>query len=303
MINLLEGLRDLKAPLASGLIILFGVWLIYANEIAATKQGESVAGNLLQLANYLGGPATLGLIAFLGYLIGLVLNLHRFYRAFGRFISKAMDRLFELIYKKNHRRILPTEYSYTTLLRLNDYIVSVLKDAKENRGWTLEEITKVANIDSGSSMLADRNSHDPTYDVLLSIYDSEFTSVVGKLRKQITADMDLLAVQLQAEKEKIYEQYDKNKTESDFRTAIVLPTMFVAVVLLLRFASESQTVTYVIIVALMVVTIRLMSSADERLFQANETVLNSLIVGHIKSPKLLVFEQSRLPKPDVGREA
>ncbi|MDQ0032242.1 putative membrane protein [Arthrobacter bambusae] len=76
-INILDGLRDLKAPLSSGLIILFGFWLIFANDIYAAILGDSIAGDLHRLTDFLGGPATLGLLAFVGYLIGLVLSLHR----------------------------------------------------------------------------------------------------------------------------------------------------------------------------------------------------------------------------------
>lgn len=298
MINLLDGLRDLKAPLASGLMVLFGLWLIFANEVASAGPGESIAGNLHRLINYLGGPATLGLIAFLGYLLGLVLNLHLFYRSVQLNTSRLLRALGAAYFKR--KRSIPiseTKYSFTTMIRLNDYIADLLKDAHENRGWTLEEIEQVANVDVRRWLLLDEydvdDDDDPSPDDLISKHQSEFGSSVTRLRREITADMDLLAVQLHAEKEKIYEQYDKNKTESDFRAALIYPLLFVAIILSMRLYNETQDLLHsysVLVIAILIVR-RLAWSADQRLKQANEAVLNSLVVGHIKSPRMMVFEQ------------
>lgn len=131
--------------------------------------------------------------------------------------------------------------------------------------------------------------------------DFNYGQMADKLRREITADIDLLAVQLHAEKDKIYEKYDKNKTESDFRAAVILPIIFVAFILMFRFISESQLeLSLLTLLAAMLVTFRLSAGAHQRLLEANEAVLNSLIVGHIKSATMLVFEQPRLPEPDGG---
>lgn len=74
MLNLLDGVRDLKAPLASGIIILFGLWIAFANSIASAEPGESLPGNLRRLTDYLGAPATLGIVVFAAYFRTLLLE-------------------------------------------------------------------------------------------------------------------------------------------------------------------------------------------------------------------------------------
>lgn len=311
MINLLDGLRDLKAPLASGLIILFGFWLIYANEVSTAGPGQSIAGNIHQLIDFLGGPATLGLVAFLAYVIGLVLSLHHPTRRLIRILAKIprgelrgvmlWDELLGLFSFKAPTHYRFREYSTATQSRLDDYIERILVDAVEKNGWTHKDIVQniSPNVVKNYSFDTNADRIGPTGDRISNF--AYFSPITRKLSAEITADIDLLAVQLHAEKDKIYEKYDKNKTESDFRAAVILPILFVAGTLTWRLFSEAQPVMAVpAMLGAMLVAVRLAFSAQERLLEANEAILHSLAVGHIKSPRMLIFEHNRSPGKDGG---
>jgi len=302
MINLLDGLRDLKAPLASGLMILFGFWLIFANEVASAGPGPSIAGNIRQLVTYLGAPATLGVVAFLGYIIGLVLSLHVVTRLLVSAPIGSVRDFFATFrqtpYADDHRR--RGDYSLFMKLRLDQYIAHALSDAAKT-GWTWEDIRDNVSFRRANPHLylyEQPPYKTPEEETTEETYE-DFRLGVSELRREITSDISLLATQLHAEKDKIWEKYDKNKTESDFRASIVLPVVFVGVILHIRLRSEYQlelanlTLTTALIVAL-----GLAIGSRVRLFQANEAVLNSLVAGHIKSPRMMVFEQPPQRKPD-----
>jgi hypothetical protein len=300
VINLLDGLRDLKAPLTSGLIILFGLWLIFANEVASAGPGGSLAGNIHRLVTFLGGPATLGLVAFVGYVLGLVLSLQditMFVFIMRRTMRKTRwSRKNTLGFLKTiftHRGTLPSGFaprSSQSTLRLHYFLEDLFQEAVDNKGWTPLEILRALSPDD--AMLknpSDKWEYLPgsmirDHQLYPRIREAAVLSVLG--------DIDLLAVQLHAERDKIYEKYDKNKTESDFRAAMVLPLLFVAVILSNRLYTESAPFPALLTVVLAVVaSSRLIMAAHDRLEEANDSVINSLRLGHIKSARLKQFEE------------
>lgn len=306
MINLLDGLRDLKAPLASGLIILFGFWLIFANEVASAGPGPSIAGNIRQLVTYLGAPATLGVVAFLGYIIGLVLSLHVVTRLLmSSILGRARD-LFAIFLLSRRQHVgdyrWRGHYSRFMKLRLDLWISNVLSDAVEKNGWTLDDVRhnlsesyRRANPLYSYKMFPDQRPEEESERESIDNYRRER----NELRREITSDIGLLATQLHAEKDKIYEKYDKNKTESDFRAGIALPVVFVGIILQVRLRDESQPeLAGLVVITACIVALGLAIGSHVRLLEANEAVLNSLVAGHIKSGRMMVFEQPPQRKPD-----
>lgn len=132
MLNLLDGLRDLKAPLASGTVTLFALWLAFANGIADVESGDSLAGNIRRLAEYLGVPATLGIVAFVAYLLGLVLSLHNVMFSILAFI----------------RLEIGISMHWKTRQRFRNYVFDVLGEALQ-RGVTESETYSAMNPEPG----------------------------------------------------------------------------------------------------------------------------------------------------------
>lgn len=67
---LLPGLRDLRAPLASGGTWLVVIWLLWGRNLPAHDEATGLLKDIYTLAEHLGTAATLGAIAFISYLIG-----------------------------------------------------------------------------------------------------------------------------------------------------------------------------------------------------------------------------------------
>lgn len=288
MLNLLDGLRDLKAPLASGTVTLFALWLAFANGIAAVEPGNSLVGNVRRLIEYLGVPATLGMVAFIAYLLGLVLPMH-----------KALRYFFD-----SREHVPGLSLTRGTSTRFRRYVWGLVEDVVD-RGVDVRDIYEAIGIKDkdpggfkvpiGQDASADRDSEPITDSEPLTISVSrEAFSALGR-------DMNLLAVQLQTAKEKMYEQYDKAKTEADFRAALVPPLFLVALVAGGRFWLEGLGwLLPVIVLGAAPVLAGLIRASTSRLQDAHQILATAVILGYIELPVLAAIKNLGTPMKKRG---
>ncbi|MBA8793909.1 hypothetical protein FHX74_001514 [Friedmanniella endophytica] len=71
--SLLPGLRHLRTPFATGCLYALCLWLIIAPTLLAAAQSNLVLQRLDLLSGFLGKSASLGALAFAGYLLGTLL--------------------------------------------------------------------------------------------------------------------------------------------------------------------------------------------------------------------------------------
>ncbi|MFD9812456.1 hypothetical protein [Streptomyces sp. NPDC059080] len=74
--NLLPGLRDVRAPLASGYVLLISLWLGIPNARPSVKYSHDVIADLWKLSNMVGKGASLAAVTFIAYLIGSMLHIN-----------------------------------------------------------------------------------------------------------------------------------------------------------------------------------------------------------------------------------
>lgn len=305
MLNLLDGLRDLKAPLASGTVMLFAIWLAFANGIAAVRADESLIGNIRRLTEYLGTPATLGLIAFVAYLIGLILPLHKAVLAYGSVIFNlafdADDNPMEDAYPFG--LVLPKD----TRRRFQSFVYEVMEEARD-RGVSEDSISSAIDPTLGET-------EGPWH--RFGLYRARKTRFLKRAWQRqwqwqsdwyyyqpemaLAKDVKLLAAQLHTAKEKSYEQYDKAKTEADFRAGLVLPLLLVASIACFRLSQDGLLwVGMSVLAAAVPLVAGLAVTAILRLQEANQTLVTALILGHIELPALAAIEALDPPPEQRG---
>ncbi|MEW1951063.1 hypothetical protein AB0280_17650 [Pseudarthrobacter sp902506025] len=270
MINLLDGLRDLKAPLASGFIVLFGLWLIFENEISKAVPGPTITSNLRQLCDYLGGPATLGLVAFVAYLLGTLLSL-----------GNALLRM-PIRYKMQRMRP-------TTQQRLANFLDDEIQNAMKH-GRSLEEIHDDAYSHFVRQVTPATTEEEPEAPEITKAH------IVDDLIYAIVMEVDILATQLHATKEKAYEIYDKNRSEAKFRFSVAAPVIFVGIVLAVRLGQEQHDPWPFLVVALSVASaVRFLQKSFERQDEAIEVIVNAVLLGHVEVANITSI-RSNIPK-------
>jgi hypothetical protein len=307
MINLLDGLRDLKAPLGSGLIFLFALWLIFANDIAAVNPSPTILGNIRHLTDFVGTPAALGILAFLAYLSGLLLSPHTAAFWLTEVVTRGLLKItlfsaFPDIDRRWAWKIASLKRKANSALhkfrstrspqldkRLRFFIMQFIKSLVDE-GKSMRDLHRqIIAVDHPKRLSKEEKLRPPTglHELLVQLIRPS-DEIAERVSLNILSEVELLAVQLHGAKEKIYDKYDKNKTESDFRAALVIPLVFVGLVAIVRFWTESLPLHVVITILLLpVVSARLMASAMHRLREANAVLLDSLIVGDIESTTML----------------
>lgn len=257
MLSFLTNLRDMKSSLASGMMLLFCIWLIFANAVANVDQGDSLTGNIRRLADYIGTAGSLGVIAFVAYILGLVLSLDRV----------VMYLLLERKWQPGQPVLL---ISRTTYQRLSKKLTTEIQGA----------IAKAPSDFVVKTTLPDEVSTDK----LSAIIDDRRTEAYlhNRIVTSLIDDLDILAVQLHSKHDKAYDQYDKAKSEAAFRASLVLPTVALAVVLVCRLLSEQQVIlAFILGSGVVLASFLLLRGAGKKQTEANEEIYNAFVVGHI----------------------
>lgn len=270
MLSFLTNLRDMKSSLSSGMMLLFTLWLIFGNTVADVPQGETLAGNIRRLMDYLGPAGSLGLIAFVAYIVGLVLSLDR----------AVMYLLLERKWKKSGPPVLLI--SVTSYQRLSKKLTTEIRAALAKAPAAFVLKTTITEADRTRDRIIEREMGETEAEVYL--HNHIVTSLIG--------DLDILAVQLHSKHDKAYDQYDKAKSEASFRAALVFPSLLLAFVLAARLISEDQLGLALIVgVGIAVAALLLLREASKKQTEANEEIFNAFLVGHIVyAPVLTLFE-------------
>jgi hypothetical protein len=265
MLNFLGNLRDMKSSLTSGMILLFCVWLIFGNEVADIQSDDSLAGNMRRLTEYLGPVGTLGLVGFVAYIVGLVLSLDR---AISFYINRIAPA----------GKLRGVAMSKTTDQRLGKFLDVAITEAlsKASPGFVAGSIFRTSN-----------NQGDEKNRVLSEV------PLVLRLQRLLGEEMDILAVQLLAKREKAYDKYDKAKTEAEFRAAIAIPIFILGVVVGTRLLLEQFDFflsTLSIAILCMIIFVSLVYKSKEKQQEANEEIINAIIVGDIEFAPLTILK-------------
>ena len=71
LVNLLPGLRELRAPLASGFVWLLTGWLIFAPRVPLASNAKGIWEDLYRLGEGVGRPGVLAAATFAAYIVGI----------------------------------------------------------------------------------------------------------------------------------------------------------------------------------------------------------------------------------------
>jgi di/tricarboxylate transporter len=263
MLSFLTNLRDMKSSLSSGMILLFGIWVIFGNDLKDIQSDDSLAGNLLRLTEYLGPAGTLGVVAFVAYILGLVLSLDR-------------AVLFYAVKIAGMSRGTGVVMSMTTRQRWDKFLNLAI--ARTLTKASLEFVNE--SIFRASSKQDDEGKNR----------DGE-TRLRLKLQRLMGEDMAILGVQLHSKREKAYEKYDKARTEAEFRAAIAIPLCLLGAIIGHRLIQEGQVTAGMIAFLLAVSTFTiLVMKAQHKQQEANEEIINAIIVGDIEFAPLTTLK-------------
>lgn len=251
------------------MILLFTFWLIFANEIADVSSGDSVAGNLRRLVEYIGPAGTLGFVIFVAYVAGMVLTSHAW-------INLVIERINRVV-GRDTRWPRSQAVSEQTRSRFDLFLRSTFWEASKKS--SAGELLKVLNLPMTSELQRRIDEAEPGPE-----QRQEMTQqAVNFLEYHVHSSLDILAVQLHSKKERSWDRYDKAVAESEFRAGIAGPLCLLGIALTWRMATEQNWILAGMTLAVSsVVCTSLALKARRKQQEATEEIINAIIVGDLE---------------------
>lgn len=238
MLGFLSNMRDVKGALTAGLMLLFALWVALGNEISRIESDDTMLGTIAKLVTYLGPVATLGVVTFCGYLLGLALS-------FDALVLGTIHSVFRWRYlsqgKRGKRFRLYIEGLVEKATRhTHPYLIS--KQLGDEVGLKRLTSSEVGFID-GASAQGDMQLVEEQMPETLTDGRERLTN---ELLSRIHENVRFLAVQLD---DKARDRFEKSLGEAEFRASVSIPLVVLGVVCGTRMSIEgSEDTTSVLVV-------------------------------------------------------
>lgn len=229
--SLLPGLRHLRAPLTAGYIWLFALWLTSRDALVSQSQLLDVSSRIAEIATWAGKPATLAAITLLAYLVGIIsiavtTGVGRIAKPLrvvplrwlvpNYWLNKSIDiSLGEVI----ERRL--SEH-YVDDPKFRDALKKHLSDCKNKAKISGDNLISSAYEVPEDSRIEQKAIDDEFWRRFLVRLLVDNDQYVDSAKE----DVEQLAYRLLGKEEKVYEEYDRRRSEGIFRLALVLPLAF-----------------------------------------------------------------------------
>jgi hypothetical protein len=241
--QVLPGLRDIRAPLAAGYLWMLSIWLLVADSVPDKAPTDGVLGELFRLGGVVSTVGTGIALSFLAYIVG-ALSL-----AIGRaFIDPLARRV--VAWQLLVRDYLPRGWQRFSRrrdpeLETEDRRLIVSLGGKVSRRAIRDLSTFVrGKLDDLETRLSREDRHLDEFLIYLNELRGE---VVGnedhwwlrreesrRILEDLANDLDLVATRLIDVKRDLYSEYDRLRSEADFRYAISLPIAMLLAVLAIK---------------------------------------------------------------------
>jgi hypothetical protein len=279
--SILPGIRELRVPLAAGLLWSGLIWVWLARTDLETLFASPFVSSVTQLVAAIGQPALLAILTFFSYVLGVLLSflprlLARVIRSVPRVRERALRRLAPGF------RVL----GITSRIELHRLAAAAL-DTARSRGATIDQVLAVL---PGEPTL-ERSARTPTSESSQARLSRERRRWASRREDLTTAvtdalrdDMSLVAVRLHATNADLFGDYDRARSEAEFRFAIALPIAALAASWGLLSGSPSWLV--VGSVAGVTLFMLLVVMASQKLGEAQATLVQLLAINVVDSPTL-----------------
>ncbi|MDG9678330.1 hypothetical protein [Micromonospora sp. DH14] len=307
--SLLPGIRHLRAPLAAGYILLVAGWIGFGPWLRDQGAASPVIENLIVVGGWLDKAAILAAATFCAYLLGIIstttnglfrpdVEQHAYFREIGSMLEGGGEPT-HWLWLKAHYTGPPT-----VVAPIVNAVTGVLDDQfKENDEYAAElrrefcrtyeayqrshpELTPVLPQDIP---IMEHLAEQTTLRWILPSLDQQGFSN----SRQVLEDLDPTAQRLIGVDQELYNEFDRVRSEAEFRLSLILPLTLLFAVTAWR---SSQWLLLGLAVCFLLARI-----GRREYVHSYELLTQWILAGRIKSPAL---ERARteIVRPDVSIE-
>ncbi len=214
----LPGVRHVRTPLVTGALYLLVLWMVLGPTRLhlRTDKGSEAERRLAAAADLAGHAGVLAALGLIALLIGSLLVIERWpftprnYDGFGEETEQRFDWDFETWLLRQTRDNL-SNVTYRDLLAPNSFDADFRRRVRDHWHHHVDEMTQGG---------LDQRLDEPVDEWLLS-------TVVAST---VSAEFDLLTTRLQIEREALFNEVDRHKSEAELRYSIAPPLTLLSVV-------------------------------------------------------------------------
>jgi hypothetical protein len=322
--NILPGLREFRTPLAVGWTWLFALWIALRHLLPPRDSPVSLVRDVLGITTLLGQATVLGVLTFVAYLLGSLLEKENVE-------SSIMD--------------LPIKFTYAVRSAIRTEVSPLQPSIRNPRGRDLAPLTEKDRQASEETAVDDRNvflgawmpidrgldyaalselgafirSHgvslmarrsaaaNPSVATLLKealgLQSAQAAGgLVEQAARRVLSERTQLETRLLAEKNEVYDYYNRLKESANFRTnlAFAVLALGAAAAGRLYFEGLAPWIYWAATLAGILVCIALVLRGRSQFHRSRLALVNAVTTGLIKSPALQVWENAA--EQQIARE-
>ena len=315
--QILPGFRDFKTPLITGYLWLVIAWIGFGMTIPGKDETTGAMGMINWLTGYTSTATILAVLSFVAYVVGILVSIDvklatRLVARYGFTLERQLNENQKSVWKRlphrenvSYRRSLANE-SGSTLLKLLWEAFSRI----EARNVPWHPLHKEYNLPV---------MEEEEYDELKQTVEGGQAEVDRQIRKEalrtlsprLSQEMDeeipVLATKLQEKNKDLFDSYDRDRSEAEFRLSIAPPIAILSMQLFVLGLSGDVALGSIASVAGLVASVLLLRKGWLKVLDSTSVVVTALEIGTISS---LVIERldtlegkkrsMKIPDPIIG---
>ncbi|MCZ4078636.1 hypothetical protein O1W68_11840 [Rhodococcus sp. H36-A4] len=281
---ILPGLRDLRTPLATGYLWLVAMFLAFADILPTAESENAMIAQVFDIASGLGTTAILAVLSFVAYLIGSALsledlNLDSMTAALRRYPVKFIR---EKHVRKQPRPTIDVPYS--------EHLLSHFEKFANDTVTNYETALNAYEIDT--------NGHD--YELApfrgffhgkgsLGNVDMMHREKLIQFQSAIDDESAIIANKLHSDESPLWNDYDRELAEGNFRVSVTPPLFVIAIFLFIRYCFEAGIswqllLGFIAVVISLTLVYTVFVRGIKRLTAASDIIQLAVVIDPSRSP-------------------
>ncbi|ASN39195.1 hypothetical protein CGQ24_09310 [Arthrobacter sp. 7749] len=271
--QILPGFRDFRTPLVTGYLWLTVIWILIGAPLPDGKSTVGLMGIINAFGSFLSPAIYLTVLSFVAYVVGMITTINT--------TSGGLDLLFS--------RFSPSKGMQDDE-RIDEIVRSSIRKAKRNNvppASIVNEFEIEPFYKSKDDYEIRMRAAEGKSDLMKSQYLEHSTRQLQPLlSKSVGESIPALAVKLQEKNKDLFDNYDKDKSEAEFRLSIAGPLAILSVqIFIISWGSAAYYWPWASIIGLLAVVMLIARGLAKR-SSATNVVITALEIGNIQSSEL-----------------
>ncbi|WP_437770641.1 hypothetical protein [Arthrobacter sp. KNU40] len=227
--QILPGFRDFRTPLITGALWLTALWVFLGTPVPKKDDREGIFGLLNQISEYLSPALVLGVLSFSAYLLGVLLmpNLQRKLRRGAVRIHWTLTQISKYYSKRKNKTIRRLMRKADLHFKQPEY---ALPGGHTSKSAELLDALATDAVYTAGKLGLDLVPLKKHYDWLApeEERDTDSEKLADFVKRDLMEEAATIAAALQAGSERVFNNYDRARSEAEFRFSVHMPVFFIA---------------------------------------------------------------------------